>query len=43
VVADSNHYLAILDKDVPIGILGIPILYRENLGGVGGLATIEID
>jgi hypothetical protein len=43
VVAGGNHHLAILDKDVPIGILGVPISYGENLGGAGGLATTEMD
>jgi hypothetical protein len=43
VVAGGNHHLAILDKDVLIGILGVLMSYGENLRGTGGLATTEID
>jgi hypothetical protein len=39
----GNYHLAILNKDVPIGILGVLISYGENLRGIGGLATIEMD
>jgi hypothetical protein len=43
VVAGGNNHLAVLNKDVPVGILCVPISYREDLRGTGRLATTEMD
>jgi hypothetical protein len=43
VVAGRNHYLAILDKDIPIAIDRIAVPYGENLRGTGRLAATEVD
>jgi hypothetical protein len=43
VVAGRNHYLAILDKDIPVAIDRIAVSYGENLRGTGRLAAAEVD
>jgi hypothetical protein len=43
VVAGCNHYLAILDKDIPIAIVCVAVSYGENFGATGRLAAAEVD
>jgi hypothetical protein len=42
-VAGCNHYLAILNKDIPIAISCIAVSYGEDFGATGRLAATEVD